>query len=392
METNDVPFELMDTGGIGNLDVDDLTHQVDSQIDIAMELAELLLFVVDIRDGVLPLDRTVADMVRRHPRPVWLIANKADDSARDAHVVEFFSLGLGETLPVSAHAGRGVRELRERLGEFVSALPPTWAAGEPLMKLAVVGRRNVGKSTLINALAGCERVITSEVAGTTRDAVDIRFEHNGHSFMAIDTAGLRKKASTRDPVEYYSRVRAEESIRRSDVALLMLDATSDVGRVDKQIAAYVVHHYRACLIVVNKWDLVPDDVSTEDFETYIRKTLTGLSFAPIAFLSATEGLNVEGTVDLAYELYRQMLVRVSTAEVNRVIEAAQQKRSAPARKGRKPRIYFATQTNVNPPTVILFSNFPAFFKSDYRRYLVNQLRNELPYSEVPVKLIFRMRS
>jgi GTP-binding protein len=393
MERGELRFELWDTGGIGIEDADDLTAEVERQIAIAMEMATLLLFVVDVRAGGTPLDEGVAERVRRAKKPHLLVANKADEPALDAHGADFYRLGLGSPLPVSARERRNLEDLLDRMEDILrQASGPVEARDEPLMKLAVVGRRNAGKSTLINALAGADRVITSEVPGTTRDAVDIRFSRGGRSFVAIDTAGLRKKKSVRSSVEFYSRVRAEESIRRCDVALLVIDATEKVGRVDKQIADYVVSHYRGCVVALNKWDRVPSDVGPDAYVRYLHETLPGLHFAPVTFLSAMTGLNVDGTLDLALEIFRQMLTRVSTAEVNRVIEEAQRVRRPPIRKGRQPKIFFAAQTEVNPPTVVLFANFPAFIKSDYRRYLQNRLREALPCSEVPIKLVFRMRS
>ncbi len=388
---DDAAFELVDTGGIGLAESDDFAVEVNRQISIAMDVAAVIVFVCDTRAGVTALDVSAADMVRRRGKPVIVAANKSDDPSMDAHALDFLRLGLGNPLPVSALHHRNTGPL---LDAIAGILKPFAAAKEPdpVMKIAVVGRRNAGKSTLINALAGEERVIVSEIPGTTRDSVDIRFERGGKTFLAIDTAGLRKKSSIGDSIEFYSRVRAEESIRRCDVVLLMIDATEKIGRIDKQIADYVVRHHRGCIIVLNKWDLVPQGYESDEFVKYARKALAVVPFAPLSFISAKEASNVGETVDLALDLFGQMTTRVSTADLNKAVEAAQTAKRPPMKGGRQPKIYFATQTEVNPPTMVLFANYPELFRDDYCRYLQNRLRDSLPISEVPIRFVFRAKS
>jgi GTP-binding protein len=255
------------------------------------------------------------------------------------------------------------------------------------MKLAIVGRRNVGKSTFVNTLAGEERVITSELPGTTRDAVDVRFEMDGKSFVAIDTAGLRKLRKLDGTLEFYGYSRAQRSVRRADVVILMIDAASKVAELDKRIGQYIAEQHKPCIIVVNKWDLA-GDLHTEAFTKYINANLVVLPYAPISYISANSGRNVRRTIQLALKLFEQAHQRVTTGELNRVLEAALSQRKPPARRNISARIYYATQTSVAPPTLDIFVNDPGLFDRNYTRYLENQLRDALPFSEVPIRLFF----
>lgn len=381
-------FELMDTGGIGIQDVEEMAHHVEEQIDVALEKASIIVFVVDVRDGLVPLDEVVAERLRHVNKPVLLVANKVDDPSLVPLRAEFFKLGFGEPLAFSAHHGHGRRELLEE----IVALIPSGAAvpREPLMKLAVVGRRNVGKSTLINTLAREERMIVSEIPGTTRDSVDVRFELNGRVFVAIDTAGVRKRRQVEGSVEFYGLARARRSVRRADVVLFMLDATAEISQVDKKLGAYIAEQFKPCIIVVNKWDLA-GETETEKFAEYVRYWLPGLSYAPISFISARDAANVVDTIGLAEELHRQAGIRVGTSELNRVIRDALTERPPKRQRGRLAKIFFATQVTVAPPTFVLFVNHPALFDAAYERYLANRLREKFPFSEVPLRFFFRER-
>ena len=384
-------FELIDTGGIGITDADHLDDEIEAQIAAAMAEADLIVFVVDVREGVTALDRLVAERLRPLGKPLLVVANKVDHSGLEPDAAEFFELGFGEPICVSAREGSGRTELLDRILEELGDDDEGGEAAEPVMKLALVGKRNAGKSTLVNALTQAERVIVSEVPGTTRDSIDVRFERDGETFVAIDTAGVRKKSSVGDSIEFYSLHRAQRSIRRADVVFFLLDAPREISQVDKQIGAYLVEQKKPCVLVVTKWDLA-EGVTPAQFTKYLASRLPGLSFAPICYMSAQEGFNVEQTFEVAQELYRQAGQRVATSEVNRVIQMALTKRTPRARKGgRPPRIYYGTQINVHPPSFLLFSSNPSMFPASYRRYLESQFRGELGFPEVPVKLVVKPR-
>jgi len=383
-------FELVDTGGYGIEDIDDLTEHVEGQINLALERAQLVLFLVDVRSGRLPLDEKMAQLLRRREVPVLLVANKADSLQMEPQAGEFFGLGFGEPQCISAQHGRNLGELLERIGDGLEETGGERPA-DPVMHLAVVGKRNVGKSTFINSLAGEPRVIVSEVAGTTRDAVDVRFEKDGKTFVAIDTAGVRKAGKvTQNSIEFYSYTRALASIRRADVVLFFLDATADVSQVDKKLARAIVEQYKPVVLVVNKWDLAKDMATTDDYRAYLDKMLTGLSYAPISFITAKDGKNMQSLLDLASELHKQAGTELSTGRLNRVLRAITEERAPSARrKVGKPKIYYGTQVGTRPPTVLLFVNNPQSLDTNYQRYLVNRFRDTLPFPEVPIRLLLR---
>jgi GTP-binding protein len=383
-------FELVDTGGMGIEDSDQLTAEVEEQITLAIDEAALIIFAVDVRDGVTPLDRHVADRLRRQGKPVILVANKADSEKIDTDATVFYELGLGEPLPLSAKAARHRPELLRRVLE---ALPEADESERPMrtdMTMAIVGKRNAGKSTFINTLAGEPRVIVSEIPGTTRDSVDIRIEKDALTYVVIDTAGLRKKASMKGDIEFYSRVRAEQAIRRADVSLLLIDATSPISMVEKHLARFIVDARKAVVIIVSKWDLAKGKTTSGNFADYIGRHLPGLDFAPVTFLSAMEGRNVWSALDVARSLFKQSHTRVSTSRINKAIASAVKRRKPPSGKhGGLVKIYYGTQVTANPPTIALFVNDPDNVSTDYARYLVHQFRETLPFTEIPLRLLFR---
>ncbi|MCS7166073.1 MAG: ribosome biogenesis GTPase Der [Gemmatales bacterium] len=380
-------FEICDTAGWGIEDRDRLTEHIEKQIEYALQQADVLLFVVDVHEGLMPLDQQFADRLRRIDKPILLVANKCDTRPLEHQAGEFLRLGFGEPLCVSTQHNRGKEALLERL---LQLLPPSSEAPpSEALKLAIVGRRNVGKSTLINTLAQEERVIVSEVAGTTRDSVDVRFEFDGKVFLAIDTAGLRKRRSIQQSVEFYSVKRAERAIRRADVVLHLFDATDAVSRVDKQLAHLVVEEHKPTIFVVNKWDLVQRFMPTDRWVEHLQQTFPALDYVPIAFISAKTGKNVRGLLDLAETLHKQAGVRVATSELNRVLQWALERQSPPIRQNRTPRIYYATQVAVHPPTIVLMVNEKALFDPPYLRYLLKVFREQLPFKEVPIHLILR---
>ena len=388
-------LELVDTGGMGFDDPDGLTAEIDRQIEAGLAHAAVVLFVVDVRTGIAPGDLEVAQRIRRIGCPVLLIVNKADAPNFDSAAHEFAALGFGPPIVVSAkqHRNRGplVDAIFERLPPASADDPDT--ADLPEMKLAMVGRRNVGKSTFVNALAREERVITSPIAGTTRDSIDVRFEVDGRSFLAIDTPGLRRTKSRTTDIDFYSTHRAQRSIRRADVVLLFFDATEPIGKVDKQLAETITEEAKPVVFVVNKWDLYAADVKKREWNQYLRDTFRTMPWAPVAFVTATESRNVKATIDTAQRLYRQSHQRVATARINNVLRMAVETNHPPAdSRGRPVRLYFATQVEVAPPTIVISASAPKSVSEPYRRYLVNAFRKELPFDEVPIRLYIRGKS
>jgi GTP-binding protein len=384
-------FELVDTGGIGIQDVDNLTAEVERQIAIAINQASLVLFVVDDRSGRAPLDEEVANRLRSIQKPIICVANKCDTPELEAHVADFYQLGHGQPIPVSAQQNRGKDQL---LRAILKHLPPEETAAPDFdkvaLKLAIVGRRNTGKSTFINQLARSERMIVSEVPGTTRDSVDVRFERDGQVFLAIDTAGVRRKRSVKGDIEFYSMARAERSIRRADVVLHFFDATQKISKVDKTLADYVLEQSKPVIFVINKWDLA-GKLRTGKFAEYIQAMFPMLDFVPMAFVTAKSGKNVGGVLDLAESLHEQAGARVSTAELNRVLRMALEQQAPPLRQNRRPKIFYGTQVTTHPPTIVLFTNGPELLSNTYQRYLLKMFRDHLPFGDVPIKLYLRSK-
>jgi GTP-binding protein len=392
IELDDRVVELVDTGGMGFDDPDGLTAQIDAQIESGLDKAAVILFLVDVRAGLVPADMEVARRVRRTGAPVLLIANKADAPGLDSAAADFAPLGFGQPLVVSARAHRNRGMLVDAILEHLpppSPEDPT-TAELPEMKLAIVGRRNVGKSTFINALAHEERVITSAVAGTTRDSIDVRFDVDGKSFLAIDTPGLRRSKSRTTDIDFYALHRAQRSIRRADVVLLLFDAAEPIGKVDKQLAETITEETKPVVFVVNKWDLYAGDVQKREWTQYLRDTFRTMPWAPVAFVTAAKGRNVKAAVDTAQRLYRQSQTRVATPRLNNVLRAAvDANRPSSDGRGRPVRLYYATQIAVGPPTIMISASAPKSVSEPYQRYLMNTFHKELPYSEVPIKLLIR---
>ncbi len=379
-------FELVDTGGLGLTDSDQLEPQIEEQIRFALDASDLLLFVVDVRDGLTSHDQDIAKLLRKLGARVLLVANKADTQNLEGAAVDFASLGFGDPLCVSAKQKSGIHDLLDRVAEILPEHDEN--APEPVMKLAVVGRRNAGKSTLINTLARQERVIVSEVPGTTRDSVDVRFELDGTPFVAIDTAGIRKKSRVKGSIEYYGQRRSERSIRRADVVILMMDATDEISQTEKRIAMLIRDAFKPCIIGLNKFDLAGKRV-VQDFDDFVAAELTGLSFAPISALSALTGSNVKRTIRLGLELHEQAGRRVSTPVLNEAIKEAVERQQPPRKRGRTPKIYYGTQVGVRPPTMVLFVSEPRSFTRSYLRYLENWFRKRLGFGEIPVRIMVR---
>jgi len=382
-------YTLVDTGGL-EVDPDTAVGQgVREQIKIASAEADVIIFLVDIRDGVTPSDLEVADMVRRTNKPVILVANKADNDRLEAHAVDFYELGLGDPVAVSAHHGRGTAELLDRISAMLPTSLPVEVEPE-MMKVAIVGRPNVGKSMLLNALLGSERAIVDDVPGTTRDAVDTLLDFAGESVLLIDTAGMRRRGRLTAAIERYSVLRALRAIDRADVALLVLDATELSAAQDMHIAGYVLQAAKGIILVVNKWDLIPGGNQVE-CDRYIRGQFRFVPYAPILYTSALLGQGVDGVIPQAKEVYNERLKRLPTAQVNNVVQQAVAGHSPPRKGHRQLKVLHATQAEVNPPTFVFFVNDARLVHFSYRRYLENKLRQAFGFVGTPLRLVFKSR-
>ena len=398
VQEGDRYFELIDTGGIGVVDSDALEEEIERQIEIGLNIADLILFVVDAKAGRTALDVDVAERLRHLPAPKVLVVNKCDGERTKAEAPEFYGLCDGPAVLTSVHGNHGRDDLMETL---LAALPPadeqeaTYGAAlvaEPELKLAIVGRRNVGNSTFINALAEEERVIVSEVKGTTRDSVDVRFDVDGKTLIAIDTAGVRKRKSLAGDVEFYSLVRAKESIRRADVVLMFFDSTETISRVDKQLVDEIHERHKPCVFVINKWDLgLEEGMTSEKWVEYLAKNFPTMTYVPIAFLTAKDSKNIRQVVNLAQSIFKQARERIGTGRLNDVLREAIDRKQPPYKSNRRPKIYYATQVSTEPPTIVLKCNDPKLFSSTWTRYLLGVFRERLPFPEVPIRLIFRAR-
>ncbi len=389
-------FDLVDTGGIGVVDSDDLSEDIEGQIQFALDLADMILFVVDGNAGLTPLDKQVAERLRKIDVPKLIVVNKCDSIKTDLEMHEF--IGLADA-PMIQTSVKGNRHRRELIDAIVENLPPADAdeqdvgedrQNEPELKLAVVGRRNVGKSTFINALAQTERMIVSEVAGTTRDSVDIRFSLDEKSFVAIDTPGVRKRKSLANDIEYYGLVRAQKSIRRADVVLMFFDSTERISRVDKKLVDEILERNKACIFVINKWDLgLEKGMTSEKWSEYLLKTFGSLRHVPVAFITAKDSRNIKQLINLTQSVYKQSRERVTTGQLNRIVEEAMTHNAPRFKSNRRGKIFYATQVATEPPTIVLKCNDPELFDKNWKRYLIGKMREALPYKEVPIKVYFR---
>ena len=400
--------ELVDTGGYGHIDADQLTDHINHQIELAMTRADLVLFIVDCHDGLTSADGTIATLLREKGIKTVLVANKADGPNADVILGEFARLGLGTPIGVAALSGRNIDLVYDAIRHNVDLASAPSEMPPPTMYVAIVGKRNAGKSTLVNAIAGLyegdpERVIVSEVPGTTRDSIDVRFDKDGKSMVVIDTAGVRKKRHmVTNDIEFYSFHRAERSIRRADVVLMLIDATQPVSEPDKKLAQYIAGQFKPVVVVVNKWDLardtardqakdgyVDDNALMEQYKVYLDAELKHVDYAPIAFVTAKDSRNIQGVVDLAGHLYNQAGEHVSTGRLNAAVRQILEERKVPTPTGRMARVYYVTQPEVHPPTIVLFVNKPEFIDEIYQRYMINRMRELLPYAEVPIRLVIR---
>ncbi|MFZ9940400.1 MAG: ribosome biogenesis GTPase Der [Bacteroidetes bacterium] len=383
----DEAFTVIDTGGYVTQSEDQFEAAIRKQVHLAIEEADILLFVVDVTTGITDLDQSLANMLRRHKKPLLVVANKVDHGERLPASSEFYAFGLGEVYPISSQTGSGTGEL---LDELIKHLPPATEPAPDLPKIALVGRPNVGKSTLLNALLGYERTIVTPIAGTTRDAVHTEYKGFGHHFVLTDTAGLRKKAKVHEDIEFYSVLRTLRVIEESDVILLLLDATQGIEAQDLQIFHLASKHRRGIVILVNKWDLVEKDHKTmKEFEKTIKERLAPFRDVPIVFISATDKQRIFQAVETAMNVHQARQAHIPTRQLNEVMGKVIEDYPPPAWKGKYIRIKYITQLRQVPPTFVFFCNLPQYIRDPYKRYLENKLRDHYKLSGVPVILLFR---
>ncbi len=385
-------FHIVDTGGIEPTADSEILAFMREQAQIAISSADVIVFVADLRTGVTAADKDVANMLLRSRKPVVLAVNKADSTGpTDPGVYEFYSLGLGDPIPVSAVHGHGTGDL---LDECLKYFPPETEEEEEddRIRVAVIGKPNVGKSSLVNHILGEKRVIVSDSAGTTRDAVDSPFENSYGKFVFIDTAGIRRRSKVEERVEKFSVMRAQMAIERADVCLILIDAREGVTEQDTKIAGLAHEAGKASIIVVNKWDLVEKETGTlEKMRKEVLRDLSFMDYAPVLFISALTGQRTEKLFELINYVAEQNAMRISTGMLNDVLADAQARVQPPTDKGRRLKIYYITQTGVKPPTFVVFCNSRELFHFSYQRYLENQIRGVFGLEGTPVRLIVRQK-
>lgn len=385
-------FLLVDTGGIEPRADDVILSQMRAQANIAIATADVIVLVTDLRSGVVATDQDVANMLQKSGKPVILCVNKCDSvGAPDPEFYEFYNLGMGDPIAVSAVHGHGTGDL---LDAVIAYFPPESEEEEEddTIKVAVIGKPNVGKSSLINRISGQERAIVSDIAGTTRDATDTRIENQYGKFTFIDTAGIRRKSKVTDTIEKYSIIRARTAVERANVCVIMIDATEGFTEQDSKVAGIALDQGKGCIVVVNKWDAVEKDGNTmREYKEKLAVDFAFMKFAPFVFISAKTGQRVDRLFEQIAYVYAQSTMRISTGKLNEILGAATARVQPPTDKGKRLKIYYMTQASVCPPTFVFFVNNAQLFHFSYQRYLENQIREVFGLEGTPVRFIIRER-
>jgi len=378
---------LVDTGGIDVFQTSDLWGKVRAQVDMALEEADAIIFLVDVVDGITPGDIEIAQSLRQREKPMMLAVNKVDNPKRELDTMDFYALGIGDPLPISAYHNLGIRDLLDQLDSLL-ANPSEEDEDDGDLKLAIVGRPNVGKSMLLNTILGHERTIVSDIPGTTRDAIDIAFSFGDKHVTLIDTAGVRRRGHIEVGIEKYSVMRAMRAIDRSNVCLLVIDAAEGITNQDTHIAGQVMDTYKGVAVVVNKWDLVKGEIDKEHMANEVRRKLKFIPYAPICFTSALEGMGVKNVMETALNVYQQGATIVPRGALERTLLSAVGDHMPPSRGGKPIKIYRIYQKSHNPPTFVIFVNDPRLIHFSYERYLENKLRSAFGFAGNPLHLIF----
>ena len=387
-EWNGIEFAIIDTGGIEPDSEDIILSQMRQQAEIAMDTADVILFLVDGKDGLTSADREVANMLRRRGREVILVVNKIDSHKLPDDFYDFYELGLGEPIPISA---ANMLNFGDLLDEIVNAFPKEqYEEEEDVIKIAVIGKPNVGKSSLINELVGENRVIVSPIAGTTRDSIDTPFEKDGDRYMLIDTAGIRRKSKVTEDIERYSVIRAVAAIERSDVALLMIDAAEGITEQDKKIAGVAHEAGKGIIVVVNKWDLIAKETNTmRDFKRKIEAEFPFMTYAPSVFISVKDHQRIDNVINMAKYVAETRAMRVPTGQLNALLQDAMMMKQPPSDKGKRLRIYYVTQVGIKPPLFSFKINSRPLMHFSYARYLENKIREGFGFEGTSIKFVFR---
>lgn len=387
----DAEFTVVDTGGFSDQDAAGFSEQIRFQVGLAIEDSDAIVMVLDGKSGLSPFDFDMIQMLRSVDRPVFYAVNKIDGEEREGQMVDFYSLGLSRFYPLSAEHGYGVPDFLDDLVAALPVAPPAGAAEE--IRVAVVGRPNVGKSSLINRILGEDRLLVSEVAGTTRDAIDTRCTVGGTPYSIVDTAGIRRKSKTSGKIEKFSIIKALKSLDRCDVAIILMDASEGVTDQDVTIAGYAYERGCGCLIVLNKWDLVDKDNRTlKRFHEEVRMEAKFLGFAPVMTISALTGQRVNKIFEMVRAIYDQYDFRIGTGQLNKILQQALAKNEPPLHHGKRLKFYYATQVSSKPPTFVLFVSFPDAVHFSYQRYLINQIREGAGLDKTPIRVILRQRT